>query len=195
MLKIWAAILIATFLTVAAMPIWVQADNQTPEPKDMAMYKIGPGDVLEISVWEDQALQREVVVPPDGVISFPLVGDINVNGMTVTDLRSILKDRLQEFIRDATVTVTFRSVISQMAYVIGKVNNPGRFPIDMDTTVMQVLAMAGGLNAFADGDEIKIIRRDNGQSVQYKFDYDEVECGRNMEQNIVLKRGDVIVVP
>ena len=112
-------------------------------------YRIGPEDLLEISVWRDESLSREVIVPPDGIISFPLIGDINVNYLTVAQLRSKVTEKLSDFIPDATVTVMLININSLQAYVIGKVNKPGVFPITLDTTVMQILSMAGGLNPFA----------------------------------------------
>ena len=158
-------------------------------------YHIGPGDVLEISVWKDEGLSREVVVPPDGVISFPLAGDIDVNHLTVSDLRSAVKEKLSEYVPDATVTVMLLAINSLKAYVIGKVNKPGEFPISIDTHVMKILSMAGGLNPFASKGNIIILRQEKGKTIKIPFDYGDVEDGDSLEQNIVLKRGDVVVVP
>jgi polysaccharide export outer membrane protein len=162
---------------------------------DESRYRIGPGDGLEISVWKDESLSRQLVVPPDGVVSFPLIGDIQANGLTVTELRETVTNRLSEYVQDATVTVMLLEANSLRAYVIGKVNKPGQFSVNLDTTVMQILAMAGGLNTFADSDKIIIIRQKDEKSVRIPFDYDEVKGGKNLEQNIVLQRGDVVVVP
>ena len=162
---------------------------------DKDRHKIGPGDVLEISVWQDESLRREVIVPPDLVVSFPLVGDIDVTGMTVTDLRKILSEKLKEYVQDATVTVMYMRINSLSAYVIGKVNQPGQFPISMDTSVLQILAMAGGLNPFAASGDILIIRRQGKKTIKMPFDYNDVKRGKNLEQNIILQRGDVVVVP
>jgi polysaccharide export outer membrane protein len=158
-------------------------------------YRVGPDDVLEISVWRDDSLSREIVVPPDGIISFPLIGDIDVNNMTVADLRNRVTKKLAEFIPDATVTVILKQIKSLKAYVIGKVKNPGEFGISMDTTVMQVLSMAGGLNPYAAEDKIHILRQMKDKTIRIPFNYDDVVKGRNLEQNIILKRGDVVVVP
>ena len=162
---------------------------------DEGKYTIGTGDVLEISVWKDESLFREISVPPDGVISYPLIGDIEAAGMTVTMLRKAITARLSEYVPDATVTVILKKVNSLQVYVIGKVNNPGQFPITMDTTVIQALAMARGLNPFAAAGNITILRRRQNVTVKIPFNYKEVEKGSNLEQNIVLKRGDVVVVP
>lgn len=159
------------------------------------VYHVGPGDVVEISVWKDDSLSRTLVIPPDGMLSFPLIGDINVSNLTVTDIRQMVTKRISEFVPDATVTVMLSEINSLRAYVIGKVNSPGVYQIGMDTSVMQVLAMAGGLNAFASEGSIHVLRRENQKTVKIPFDYREVLKGKNLEQNITLKRGDVVVVP
>ena len=158
-------------------------------------YYIGPGDVLEVSVWKDENLSRQIVVPPDGSISFPLIDSIKVNNLTVAELKKILVQKLSEYVPDATVTVILLEINSLKAYVIGKVNTPGEFPINMETNVMQILSKAGGLNPFASRGNIKILRQANNKIVKIPFDYGEVEKGNNLEQNIFLKAGDVVVVP
>jgi len=158
-------------------------------------YHIGPGDVLEISVWKDESLSREVVVPPDGFISFPLIGSIDVMNSTIPDLRKIIKKKLSEYVPDATLTVLLKKNESLKAYVIGKVNNPGVFSINMDTSVMQILSMAEGLNPFASQGKILILRQKDNKTIKIPFNYDQVEKGKKLEQNILLKRGDVVVVP
>jgi polysaccharide export outer membrane protein len=159
------------------------------------LYHVGPGDVLEISVWKDESLSRNLVVPPDGILSFPLIGDINVRNLTVTDIRQMVAKKISDFVPDATVTVILLEINSLRAYVIGKVNKPGVYPITMDTNVMQTLAMAGGLNPFASEGSIHVLRRENQKILKIPFDYRDVLKGKNLEQNISLKRGDVVVVP
>ncbi len=181
-------LLFLCFLATAAAPFSAHSAERPG-------YHIGPGDILEISVWKEESLSREIIVPPDRIITFPLIGDINITTMTVTDLRREISKRVQDFVPDATVTVMLRQINSLKAYVIGKVNKPGIFPIDLETTVMQVLAMAGGLNPFAAESKIYILRHENGVMKKIPFDYNEVEKGKNLAQNIILKRGDVIVVP
>jgi len=158
-------------------------------------YKIGPGDSLLISVWKDESLTREIIVPPDGIISFPLTGDIDVTELTVAELRKVVTGKLKEYVTDATVTVILLEAKSLVAYVVGKVTTPGQFPINMETTVMQVLAMAGDLDPFASPDDIIILRQEKDLSIRIPFHYNAVKKGKNLEQNIFLKRGDVIVVP
>lgn len=159
------------------------------------VYYIGPGDVLEISIWKDESLTREVVVPPDEVLSFPLLGDIRVGNMTVADLRKRVTEKIIEYVPDATVTVILLQINSLRAYVIGKVNKPGEFQIAMDTNVMQILSMAEGLNPYASESKIHILRQAEGKSIKIPFNYKEVIKGKNLEQNIILQRGDVVVVP
>ncbi len=160
-----------------------------------ATYFIGPGDTLEISVWKDESLSRQVIVPPDGVVSFPLIGDIPATNLTVTDLRKIVTEKLSEYVPDVTVTVMILQFNSLKGYVIGKVNKPGEFPISMETSVIQILSMAGGLSPFASRDKIFILRQKNGETVRIPFDYWQMLKGENLEQNILLQRGDVVVVP
>lgn len=158
-------------------------------------YKIGPGDVLEISVWRDDSLTRDITVPPDGIIAFPLIGEVPVKRLTISQLRERVTKRLADFIPDATVTVILKEINSLRAYVIGKVRRPGQFSIEMDTTVMQLLSMAEGLNPYANESNIYILRQKGGVTVKIPFDYKRMVKGEKLEQNILLNRGDVIVVP
>jgi polysaccharide export outer membrane protein len=158
-------------------------------------YYIGPGDVLEISVWKDPELSRNVVVPPDGVISFPLIDNIAATNLSVAELKKIVTQKLSEFIPDVTVTVMLLEINSLKAYVIGKVNSPGEFDINLETNVMQILSKAGGLTPFASDGNIKILRQQKNKIIKIPFDYGDVEKGKNLEQNIILEPGDVVVVP
>lgn len=158
-------------------------------------YKIGPGDFIEVSVWKDENLTHQIIVPPDGVISFPLIGDIDVTELTIAELREVVSKKLEGYVTDATATVMLLNANSMTAYVVGKVNKPGQFPINMETNVMQILAMAGDLNAFASPGNIIILRQENDKAIKIPFDYNEVKKGKKLEQNIFLKRGDVVVVP
>lgn len=158
-------------------------------------YIIGPGDVLEISVWNEPDLSKKLIVPPDGVISFPLINPIKVTNFSITDLKKAVTKGLLEYIPDATVTVMLVKINSLKAYVIGKVKQAGEFPITLETSVLQILAKAGGLTPFASENNIKILRRKNNQIINIPFDYGEVEKGKNLEQNIILQAGDVVLVP
>ena len=159
------------------------------------LYQVGPGDVLEISVWRDDTLSRELIVPPDGILSFPLIGDVDVANMSVGQIRSAIKKKLAEYVPDAAVSVMLKQINSLRAYVIGQVKDPGVYPITMDTRVMQLLSMANGLTPFAAERDIHILRNKNKTIEKISFDYKAVLKGNNLEQDILLQRGDVIVVP
>jgi polysaccharide export outer membrane protein len=158
-------------------------------------YVVGPGDVLDISVWKDEALDKRVTVLPDGRISFPLIGEITAGGKTVAELVKELQKRLDRYVPDVNLSLMVHQVNSMLIYVIGRVNKPGRFVLNTEVNVLQALAMAGGLNPFAKRSKIKIFRKKAQQTELFNFDYDDVAQGRHLEQNIQLRRGDVIVVP
>ncbi len=158
-------------------------------------YQVGPGDLLEVSVWRDENLSRELIIPPDSIVSFPLIGDIDVRGLSVTQIRNIITKKLAEYIPDASVSVMLKEINSLNVYVIGQVKNPGVFPITLETRVMQVLSQAKGLTPFASEREIHILRYKKAGTEKIGFDYKEVLKGNKLEQDIRLQRGDVIVVP
>jgi polysaccharide export outer membrane protein len=158
-------------------------------------YKIQPGDLLFISVWKEPELQQEVLVRPDGAISFPLSGEINSRNKTVEELRIELTGRLSRYIPDLVVTVSVLEINGNKVYVIGQVNQPGQFVVNPRVDVMQALSMAGGTTPFADLKNIRILRRAGGKQTALEFRYDDVIRGRALEQNIILESGDVVVVP
>jgi polysaccharide export outer membrane protein len=158
-------------------------------------YIIGPGDVIGISVWRDESLTRSVVVLPDGKIQFPLIGEIVAGGKTVLQLKQEFVEKLSKYVVDADISVDVKQSNSLVIYIIGKVNNPGRQILVSNTSVLQALSMAGGLNLFADKDDIKIFRQNNDRTVVHSFRYSKVVSGTYLDDNITLKRGDVIVVP
>ena len=159
-------------------------------------YYVQAGDILEVSVWKEEDLQKEVLVRPDGRISFPLIGDINVAGRTIDQLRLEITDRLVKFIPDLTVTVTIQSINGNRIYVIGKVNSPGSFVVNPRVDVMQALSLAGGTTAFAALDDIIILRRESdGSQRAISFKYKDVARGRSLDQNVILHSGDIVVVP
>lgn len=178
---------------MASEEVSVVADP--PELTFEAEYTIGPGDILEINIWKEVDMSRQVIVPPDGVISFPHSGSFKVNGKTVDMINRELTRRLDYILVDPVVTVLLLSVGSNKIYVIGKVNRPGEFPISGPTDVMQALAMGGGMAPFADQDSIKILRRVDGKLTAISFDYSDVADGDDLDQNILLNKGDVVVVP
>lgn len=158
-------------------------------------YRLGAEDILLVSVWKDEQLTREVVVRPDGMFSFPLVGDIQAEERTVEDIRSDLVKRLTKYIPNPNVSIAVTKVISYKVYVVGRVNKPGEYVVGHYTDVLQALSLAGGLTPFAAENEIKVMRRVRGEQYAIPFRYGDVRKGRDLEQNIILQRGDVIMVP
>jgi polysaccharide export outer membrane protein len=158
-------------------------------------YIVGPGDLLGISVWRDDSLTRSVVVLPDGKIQFPLIGEIVAGGRTVAQLKQEFGEKLSRFVVDADISVEVKQSNSLFIYIIGKVNSPGRQMLVADTTVLQALAMAGGLNTFAEKDDVKIFRQEKERTLVYTFRYSQVVAGNRLGDNLLLQRGDVIVVP
>jgi polysaccharide biosynthesis/export protein len=158
-------------------------------------YFINPGDILQISVWKEDNLNRELMVRPDGKFSFPLVGEVETKGLTVEQVNIEITERLEKFIPDPEVSISIQQIVGNKIYVIGKVNRPGEFVMNHDIDVMQALSMAGGTTTFAGLNKIKILRREGDKQIAIPFQYADVERGKNLEQNIILQRGDIVVVP
>ena len=158
-------------------------------------YIIGSGDILDISLWKDEAMTRQVTVLTDGKIAFPLIGEVTAAGRTVGEVKQDMVEKLKEYVPEPVLNVDVKQVNSMIIYVTGRVNTPGRYPVNTRVTVLQALSIAGGLNAFAKRSKIKVFRQEGGKTVTYPFDYNEVVDGENLQQNIILKRGDVVVVP
>lgn len=165
-------------------------------------YKLKPGDTLEVSVWQDQKLSRQIVIGPDGRVSFPLAGHIKAAGSTLETLESRLKQRLKKYYTeelDITVllvnTKNGEDEFEKIIYVTGEVRKPGPFVIKKRTTVLQALALSGGLGPFAAKTRIQIRRKVDGSNVLMPFNYKNAETGRDLTGNIYLHDGDVVVVP
>ncbi len=159
-----------------------------------AGYRLNAGDLIFISVWKEQDMQGEVLVLPDGTISFPLAGRVAAAGHTTEEVEAVITERLQKYIPDAVVTVSVLNLTGNKIYVIGAVNRPGEFQIGRPVDVMQALSLAGGLTPFAGEDSIKVLRREDGRDVAFPFYYSDVKRGRKLETNIPLKSGDIVVV-
>ncbi|MGA1865290.1 MAG: polysaccharide biosynthesis/export family protein [bacterium] len=163
--------------------------------EQLDIYVIGPEDVLNISVWKNEDLNHQVIVRPDGKVSFPLIGDIQGGGKTPEELRLEITQRLSKFIPDAVVTVMVLKINSMKVYVIGNVPHPGEFILGRSINVLQALSKAGGLNEFADSKDIIIIRTIGKRQIKIPFNYKEITKGKDTAQNIYLQTGDVIVIP
>ncbi len=185
---IWSAIVLAVVAGSAA-----SADAESAAVS--ASYLVQPGDILLVSVWREPDMQSEVAVRPDGRISLPLVGEIDVANHDVAQIRADLTSRLQPFMPDAAVNVAVKQPLGNKIYVLGQVNRPGEFILNRDVDVLQALSLAQGATRFAELDEIKVLRREGVSQTAIPFNYDEVVGGKHLEQNIVLRSGDVVVVP
>jgi polysaccharide export outer membrane protein len=186
-----SVVLAVALVFVSAAWAWAQEDK-TPA---IAPYRIGPGDILSISVWKDEALTQQLPVLPDGTLHFPLVGKMQAGGMTTDAFKAALEARITRFVPDPVLSVSVTQVNSMVFYVIGRVNNPGRQMFNANVTALQALAMAGGPNPFAKRNKIKIFREKGDQTSIFEFPYDDISKGERLEYNILLMRGDVMVVP
>lgn len=187
-----AAAAVATASAAAEETAVIQNDNS---------YRINGGDLLHISVYGEQNLDKDVPVQPDGGIAFPLVGNLNARGMTLKELQGKIATNLRESqyfpnITDNEVTVSMVKATGNSVSVVGQVKAPGTFAYDTQLDVMQALSLAGGLTPFASKSKIKILRRDQaGTQTAILFDYSDVEDGEELDKNILLRGGDVVVVP
>jgi polysaccharide biosynthesis/export protein len=175
---------------LAQQPAAVEAD---------ALYVIGPEDVLDIAVWSNPDVSRTVPVRPDGKISLPLLNDVQAAGLTPMQLRTALGSALQQYIPSPMVSVMVREVHSFKVTVIGEVKTPGRYELRSRTTVLDVLAMAGGLNQYAVRGRITILRREGDTVHELPYDFEKITAKagpRNAgQENFCVQPGDIILVP
>lgn len=159
------------------------------------IYQLRQGDVVMVSVWREEALQKQVVVLPDGSITFPLVGRVEVGGLSTPEVERRITEKLKKYLPEPVVTVVITAIDGNRAYVLGKVRNPGPLIISGPITVLQAISIVGGLDKFADEGGIKVIRaKPEGQKI-FSVNYSDIISGKNMSSNIQLKAGDTIVVP
>lgn len=158
-------------------------------------YLLNPGDELAIDVWREEELQREVLIRPDGKFSFPLTGEVTAAGRTPAEIQAEITKTLRSFIPEAVVTVTVTAIEGNKIYVIGQVENPGTFVMNPRLNVLQALSLAGGMTAFASANNIIILRSRGERQQTLPFRFEDIARGRNLEQNISLEAGDVIIVP
>jgi polysaccharide export outer membrane protein len=188
-----ALLLIAAF---SACQLAAAGGASVPAPPTaVAEYHVQPGDLLTVSVWKEQDLSLEVLVRPDGGVSFPLVGDVAASGKSVEALRQEFTERLKRYIPNPVVTIAAKAIGGNHVYVVGKVMRPGEYPFSRPVDVMQALSLAGGTTSFAAVNDIVILRRENSLLKALPFHYAEVEHGKGLVQNIVLESGDTVVVP
>lgn len=182
---------VAGCLALFSQSLCIAAETIGAEPT----YLLGPEDVLKIAVWKDEQLTQETVVRPDGMITFPLIGEVAASGRTAEDVRNEIAKRLTKYLPNPNVTVTVLKVLSYRIYVLGRVNKPGEFQVGHHTDVLQALSMAGGLTPYAAENDIKVIRRNGADEQTFPFRYGDAQKGKDLRQNILLQRGDLVMVP
>jgi polysaccharide export outer membrane protein len=170
----------------------VNAPASVPLP---AGYLIGPEDVLSIVFWKDKDMSADVVVRPDGKISLPLVNEVQAAGLTPEQLRARLTEAASKFVTEPTAAVVVKEIHSRKVFITGMVAKPGTYPLMDNMTVLQLIAVAGGLQEYADSSSIVVMRNDNGQKQALKFNYKDVVKQKHVEQNVALKSGDTVIVP
>jgi polysaccharide export outer membrane protein len=196
-------LILATILAALASSLgvaWAQQPAKPPAAPAAAggsldAFKIGPEDVLSITVWKNDAMSRTVQVRPDGKISLPLLDDIEAAGLTPMQLRDVLAKRLAEYIPNPEVSVIVRDVRSFRVSVIGEVAKPGRLELKSWTTVLDVLAQSGGFTQFAARSRIVILRPNGKTMTRIPFNYNKVVSSGGEEENIYLQPGDIVLVP
>jgi len=190
---------IATILLAMAAVSCSLLQNEDPIPSSARVvpgeYRLGPADLLSIVVWKQPELSvGQIPVRPDGKISLPLVGELKVAGLTAVEIKEAITERIKEYVTEPNVTVIVLQVNYPLAFVIGEVNRPGPVPIRQDTTMLQLMSLVGGFSPFADKSHIHLLRREGGKEIRMRFNYGQVANGKHMEQNVIVKPGDVIVV-
>jgi polysaccharide export outer membrane protein len=166
------------------------------QQSDAGNYLLAPGDLVEITVWKEEGLQQQqILVAPDGNITFPFAGTIMAAGKPISALQETIAGKMSAYIADPVVNIKLLQNNGNTIFVIGKVNKPGQFPANRRIDVMQALSLAGGLTVFADDTSINVLRRVGDEIKVFPFDYDDVLYGKHLEQNIILEAGDTVTVP
>ncbi|MBW1645279.1 MAG: polysaccharide biosynthesis/export family protein [Deltaproteobacteria bacterium] len=155
-------------------------------------YVIGPEDVIRVEIWRDKTLSREVAVRPDGYISLPLVGDVKAAGLNVKQLTKVLTEKYANYLEAPNVSVSLVAINSFKIFIVGKVNQPGAFPVRSNITVLQAISMAGGFAEWASPDKIILVRQENGVEKRYRVDYNKIIAGK--APDIYLQRNDRLIV-
>lgn len=172
----------------------VAADTPDPGKPPEEFYLIGAGDSLNINVWKEPTLSGSVKVRPDGYITLPLINEVQVAGMSTSELRKTLENKYREYTTDPFVTIRVEGIASSEVFLVGQVGKPGAFPLSGNETLLQLLTRAGGLGLFADRSNIRVIRREAERVTEYTVDYDAIIKG-DLRQDILLRPGDRIIVP
>jgi polysaccharide export outer membrane protein len=159
-------------------------------------YVIGPDDVLSILFWRDKDLSAaDVTVRPDGKVTLPLLNDVQAAGRTPEQLGDAIREAARKYVEDPNPTVIVKEIKSRRVFITGRIEKPGPYPLNGRTTILQLIAMAGGLREFVDGKDISVMRNEKDKQTVFDFNYQDVVKKRYLNQNIELKPGDVVVVP
>ncbi|HEC73607.1 MAG TPA: polysaccharide export protein [Methylophaga aminisulfidivorans] len=158
-------------------------------------YLLNAGDVLDISVWNEESLQKEVVVLPDGIVTFPLAGEIVAKDKSVAEVEEALTKKLSEYLADPVVTVSVTNVDGNRVHILGKVTTPGSFVMNQPLDAMQALSLSGGLSPYAEENNIIVLRRDGDKQQVLPVRYADIKKGKSLDSNIILESGDVMIVP
>jgi polysaccharide biosynthesis/export protein len=186
---------IAEFNLIKVMVIFATSLFGQMSFAETEKYLINPGDVLEISVWNEDALKREVTVLPDGSIGFPLAGTVAAAGQSLDVIKKELTEKLTEYIAEPVVNIVVKSAGGNAVYVTGQVKTPGKYVMVEPMHVVQALSLAGGLTAFAAQNDIIILRKSSTGGESIRFEYSDLEDGKGLDKKYFLKSGDVVVVP
>ncbi len=200
---VYAGIIASMVFFVSTIVAFSQTDREIPLKKDSQAqavvdkerYVIGPDDVLHIHVWKEDALSKTVPVRMDGNISLPLIHEIKAAGLTPPQLEEAITERLKGFYENPNVSVTVIETNSFKVYVSGQVKTPGVYKLREETTILQIIPMAGGFTDWANQKKILVIRKENGKEKRFTVDYKKVTKGNDPSSNVVLKSGDTIIVP
>jgi polysaccharide export outer membrane protein len=169
--------------------------KNTREPAAHAsQFTIGVADVIRVNVWKNSDLSQTVTVDPDGFVSLPLLGDVNVVGLNANQLATLLTAKYASYVITPQVTVSVVDIRSREVFVMGQVSKAGSYPLRAPTTVLQLIAQAGGLTPYAKRKAIYVLRASNGHSEKFPFNYVKVTRGDG-QQNIMLQPGDTVIVP
>jgi polysaccharide export outer membrane protein len=189
-------LVVATGLVLACSARTPIAPPPDPVPMARDEYVIGVTDVLKVTVWKNPELSAEVPVRPDGKISVALIGDVQAEGLSAEELADVIARELQEYITAPDVTVVVLEMNSQFVSVLGEVARAARVPLRSEMRVLEVITLVGGFTPFADKSNVRVVRRQSGgEEVEYRFDYDKYIAGKAPGTNIVLRPGDMVIVP
>jgi len=186
---------ILVLLVTASFSLSQDKQGTAAKPVDNPDYVIGPEDVLYIQVWKEEALTRTVPVRADGMISLPLINEVQASGLTPLQLRDLLTEKFKTFVDNPTVTVVVTEANSFKVFVSGQVRTPGVYRLRSETTLLQIISLAGDFTNEANPKKIVIIRREQGKDKRYEVNYNDIVDGTSPGSNFVLKPGDTVIVP